>query len=259
MKNLKKLEASHAVKWNEDFQQRKYDGLERYANVDDVKLKRAGENTLEGIANALILTAERAEQEAIRNNPPRNDRAYVERSDYSIMTLYSDYKDDIEAELKTWEDYREERKKWRKCKYMYCLNMFPIDSDNFKGLPAKRKDSRYCCDDCRRGEYDANRRYRETGSFLPVYYYLPEQDEYINDKLRRNEFASQADIIEEERNKRRPLRKVPNEHGKSKVSPVVSYNIVELTEEEIRERRLQKFARKHANSRREIPYNTRAV
>lgn len=259
MKNLRKLEATHAVRWGEDFTKRNYTGLERYANVDDVKLKRAGKNTLEGVANALILTAERAEQEAIRKNPPRNDRAYVERSDYSITTLYSDYKDDIEAGHKSWTDYHEERKKWRRCKYMYCLNVFPIDSDNFKAQPAKRSDSRYCCEACRKGEYDAKRRYVETGSFLPIYFYLPELSESVGDKIREQEFASEADIIEEEINKRRPQRIAPIQREKVDEYPVTTYNIADLTEEEIKERKLEKFAEKHPNRRRENPYISRRV
>lgn len=246
MKNLRKLDAAHVVKWGEDFTKRNYTGLERYANVDDVKLKRAPSNTLEGTANALILSSERAEQEAIRNNPPVTSREYVERADYSIMTLYSDYKDDIEAELKTWADYREERKKWRKCNYRYCLNMFPVASDNFKGAPAKRKDSRYCCGECRRADYDATRRYTETGSYLPVYFYLPELSESVEDRTRMNEGAATTEVIEENLNDRRPLFRANLKFEKNNIYPVKTYNIADLTESEIKERKLDKFLSKVA-------------
>ncbi|MCG7346394.1 hypothetical protein MHZ92_20010 [Sporosarcina sp. ACRSL] len=203
-----RLKAFHAVQYGEGFQQRNYSVLESYANVDDVTLKRAPRTTLEGAARDMITAVERAEQIAIRANPPVNCKGYVERADYPITSLYSDYKEGIEAEERTWADYRAERKKWRKCKHMYCLNVFPTVKDNFKLFPAKRKGARYCCDGCRVAHKDAHKRYEATGSYLPVYYYLPKLTESVNDEARMYESAYEADKIEKQVDKKRPQRRV---------------------------------------------------
>lgn len=208
LQSLTQLKAFHPVRYSGDFTQRKIDSLEEYANVTDMQLKRAPRTTLEGASRDLITIIERAEQELIRANPPINCKGYVERANYPISSLYSDYKDGIEAGERTWSDYRAERKKWRACKYMYCLNVFPTDADNFKIYPAKRKDSRFCCDDCRIGQRDAERRYKKHGSYLPVHYYLPRMDETVNDEARIYEIAATGEDIEKQMNKRKTPRPV---------------------------------------------------
>lgn len=223
---MPRLKAFHAVNYDGDFPRRKLGTLEQYANVTDMQLKRAGKNTLEGVARDLITESERAEQERIRANPPVNCKAYVERADYPISSLYSDYKEGIEAGERTWSDYRAERKKWRQCKYMYCLNMFATDHDNFRCAPAKRKDARYCCDDCRVAQKDADKRYRATGSYLPVYYYLPRLTETVNDEARVYELATEGDEIEKQMNKRkteRPVRMKRTDGGYTRGGVVRTY------------------------------------
>src|SRR5699024_9438722 len=96
--------------------------LTQYTNVDDITLKRAPMTTLEGYANRLLVEAERKEQAEDRRQAKRYDRSYVERANYPITSLYSDYKDMIEKGRKDWTDYKEERKKWRRCKYKFCIN-----------------------------------------------------------------------------------------------------------------------------------------
>ncbi|MDW0110444.1 hypothetical protein [Sporosarcina aquimarina] len=206
--NMPRLKAFHSVNYGGDFTQRKIEGCEQYANVTDMQLKRAPRTTQEGAARDMITMIERAEQSLIRANPPINCKGYVERADYSIMSLYSDYKDKIEYGLANWSDYRAERKKWCQCRYMYCLNMFPIERDNFKRKPAKRKDARYCCDDCRVAQKDADKRYKATGSYLPVYYYMPKLTETVNDEARLYESATAADEIERQIDKRKTERPV---------------------------------------------------
>jgi len=253
---LTKLKANHKVKYGQDFPKRKLTDLESYANVDDVTLKRAPKTTLEGVANDLILEAERAEQERIKANPPVYSREYVERSDYTITSLYSDYKDDIEQGLRTWDEYKEERKKWRRCKHKFCLNVFPIDSDNFKDYPAKRIDSRYCCDSCRYLAAESNTRYEQTGSYLPQWFYLPALSESVGDRVRRNDFASESADIEREINKNRPIFKAKERDRMREPSPVKTYY---LSEDEIAERKLRKLLVKVPTIRGDHPYISEKV
>lgn len=254
--NLNKLEANHPVNYSVEFPKRNLNELERYANVDDVRLKRAPSDTLEGRANALILAAERAEQKAIKANPPRNCKGYVERSDYPITSLYSDFKDLIEAGEKDWDDYRAERRKWKRCKHMYCLNYFPIDKTNFKRFEAKRKDSEYCDAWCRSAHRDAERRFDKHGSYLPEHYYLSVLSESAGDRHRQNEFASEAESIEKEITKQRPMMKRTSDEideAQAGAGEVVTYNINDLTKQEIKEKNLQEYCEKSSNSRGILP------
>lgn len=225
-KNLRKLEARHPVNYSEGFSRNSDSELERYANVDDVTLKRAPADTLEGVANALILELERAEQERIRANPPVTCRGYIERSDYPLTSLYDDFKALIEAGVKDWDDYREERRKWRKCGHKYCLNYFPVCRDNFREVPAKRKDSRYCDATCQLSHREAIRRYERHGSYLPVYYYLPELSESVGDRSRANEFANEYEDLQKEALKNRPVSRILHEkEEEQKESEVITYFI----------------------------------
>ena len=193
---LTRLKAFHPVNYGGDFPMLRVEGNEQYANVTDLQLKLAPRTTQEGAARDMITMIERAEQIAIRANPPKNCKGYVERADYPITSLYSDYKDMIELGAHDWADYQAERKNWRQCKYMYCLNMFPTAADNFMYMQAKRKDARYCCDGCRVAQKDADVRYKTTGSHLPVYYYVPKLTETVNDAARLYESAYEGEDIE---------------------------------------------------------------
>lgn len=186
LSQLRKLRVNHYVQYDGDLFTRKKDtDLTQYTNVDDITLKRAPITTLEGYANRLLVEAERNEQAEARRQARRYDRSYVERADYSIMSLYSDYKDLIEYGHKEWADYREERKKWRRCKYKFCINVYAINKHNFRGLAARRNDSRYCCDECRKAEDETKRNMRKYGSYLPVHAIEDEQADSVNDRERK--------------------------------------------------------------------------
>src|SRR5690625_3297382 len=104
LSKLNKLRARHHVEYSEGFTYRLDDDLTQYTNVDDITLKRAPVDTLEGVANQLLIAAERAEQAENMAQAKAYERSYVERADYSITSLYSDYKDLIEAGEKDWAD-----------------------------------------------------------------------------------------------------------------------------------------------------------
>ncbi|WP_088007207.1 hypothetical protein [Indiicoccus explosivorum] len=237
-KQLTKLKATHRFIPSKDFPQRKLTDLTQYTNVDDVRLKRAPVTTLEGTANAFILASERAEQAAIRADPPVYCRGYVERADYPLTSLYSDYKDMIEAStllfmlrlqafgtaawatldaIVTWDDYRDERKKWRRCRHKFCLNYFPVLRSNFKGQKTKRIDAGYCCEGCKTDAKNAETRFKQTGSYLPVHYYLPRQSDSVGDSVRDHENATPAEDIEKQKDRNKPERFVPVKNDRSPI------------------------------------------
>lgn len=219
----KLLRPQHKVLYSAEFPKNKKPSLlEQFANVGDVQLKKAPLKTLEGRANKLILESERLQQTLDRVCPPVTDRAYVEKSEFTMPDLYNDIVSRMQwtclrfvsllnvfgvDALKTyhtvldWEYYRTERKKWRKCRYKYCLDMFAIKGDNLRGQPAKRSDSRYCCEDCRKGANDAEERFKLHGSYLPVYYYADQLTDTVGDKIRAFEEATPILKIERQRAK----------------------------------------------------------
>lgn len=213
------LKAYHEVRYNEEIQRHKSPFiLEDFANVDDVALKRAPETTLEGKARHIYHESELSERERLKANPPVFDRSYVERTQFTLPDLYNDIVSVLEHEaiyfnyaLLTifgsgaipffvialdWTRYRDERSKFRSCRHKFCLNMFAIESDNIREDKPKRRDSRFCCDECRKSHTDSNRRYNETGSYLPRWFYAPDYDESVSDRTRKREAATPEYTIE---------------------------------------------------------------
>lgn len=173
---------------SKEFPAKKYEGLQAYANVPDDRLKRAPLYTLEAAGNLLDFNAEylirSAHMEAVASRTrvewQRMEYEYVERNDYNLRDLYDDLMQRLDApeDYITPEEYRIERRKWRRCKYYACDNYYPIAKDhyrsasfNWSGLKARPTNSEYCCDKCKKGQENAEVRFRETGTFLPAYAY----------------------------------------------------------------------------------------
>lgn len=208
LSKLIKLRAQHYVEYDgNNFTYSLDDDLTQYTNVDDITLKRAPANTLEGVANRLILEDERRQQAEAKRQAPVYRKTYVKRSDYPITSLYSDYKDLIEAGRKDWADYQKERHKWRRCKSMFCLNMFAISKDNFIGMESKRSDSRFCCEECRKDMDEARRNYRKYGSYLPVHFIEDALMDTVNDRERKRTKPFDEADLQAKHNKLKDPRK----------------------------------------------------
>src|SRR5699024_12624497 len=107
LSHLKKLRANHYVHYDNDlFIRRKDTDLTQYTNVDDITLKRADRHTGEGSANRLLLESEREEEAEARRRARRHDGSYVERGEYAIRELYSDYEEMVEGSRNYWGDHR---------------------------------------------------------------------------------------------------------------------------------------------------------
>lgn len=241
----KLLTAFHYVKPGEGVTNPKSPSiLERFANVDDVRLKTAKVTTLEGMTRELDKLAEDYERESIRANPPINDKAYVERADFTVTDLYNDLMSAIEWSLLRYmalistfgfaalpfysivldySYYVQERKKFRRCKYMFCLNMFPVAKENVRDDKAKRVDSRYCCETCRKAQYEAKQRFKKTGSYLPVEYYSPLYSESIDDRYRLHEETQPAYKIDDELSKKKPVFKAKSKNESYEHGQMVKY------------------------------------
>ncbi|WP_446937106.1 hypothetical protein [Lysinibacillus fusiformis] len=246
------LKARHKPLYSKDFPKLKKPSiLERFANVDEVYLKRAPKGSLEYEALQLIKQSESEEQALARVNSSVTDRSYVERSDFTLQDLYNDIRSVMEwysiatylmrllifgnsalvtyTDRLDWDYYRSERKKFRSCHYKYCLNMFPIEGDNIRQGDSKRTDSRYCCDTCRKADYDATERYKKHGSYLPVYFYVEQTAEHIGDTVRMREIAKPLEAIERRHAKgiaTSPMKGKQRQHAeKPEFKPFLTVNI----------------------------------
>ncbi|WP_409369895.1 hypothetical protein [Lysinibacillus sp. 38-6] len=271
------LTAYHHVKSSEDIPKSKSPSiLERFANVDDVRLKTAKVTTLEGMAREFGKLAEHLERKSIRANPPVNDKAYVERSEFTITDLYNDLMSQIEWSLlrymalvstfgfdalpfySTVLDYSyyvQERKKFHRCKYMFCLNMFAIEEDNVRDAKSKRIDSRFCCGACRKASHDAKKRFIKTGSYLPVEYYSPLYNESIDDRYRLQEETQPGYVIESEIMKKKPMFKAQLKNEDYKHGKMVKYKtLAEAKQAQIIAEKVDKIAIYRDIIRRTNPY-----
>jgi len=246
------LKARHKPLYSKDFPKSKKPSiLERFANVDEVYLKRAPKGSLEYDALQRVKKSESTDQEKARISPPVTDRSYVERSDFTLHDLYNDIRSVMEwynvatylmcllifgnsalvtyTDRLDWDYYRSERKKFRSCRYKYCLNLFPIEGDNIRQGDSKRTDSRYCCDTCRKADYDATERYKKHGSFLPVYFFVEQTTEHIGDTARRREVAKPLEAIERRNAKgiaTSPMKGKQRQHAKKpEFKPFLTVNI----------------------------------
>lgn len=190
MKNRSKYVAS------KDFPKKKYEGLQEYANVPDDKLKLAPLHTSEAIGNLLNFNADylmkSAHEAAVKARTRKEwqcaEYEYVEKNDYNLRDLYDDLMNRLDDPFEpiTVEEYREERRKWKKCAYYACDNYFPrekghMESDAFRwsGIKTRRSDAKYCCGGCRKKQENALVRLEKTGTLLPEHAY-----EYILDDAR---------------------------------------------------------------------------
>lgn len=236
--------AYHHVKFSDDIPKVKRPSiLEAFANVDERALKTAKVTTLEGMAREFVKLSEYMDRQSIKAKPPVTDRAYVERSEFTITDLYNDLMSRIEWSLfryialvytfgfdalpyystvLDYSYYAHQRKKFRRCKYMFCLNMFAIE-DNFRDAKAKRVDSRFCCDACRKASFDAKKRFKHTGSYLPIEYYAPIYGESVDDRYRLHEQAYPANDIETEIAKKKPTFKPKIKHESYEHGKVVKF------------------------------------
>ena len=268
--------AYHHVKTSEDMPKSKSPSiLERFANVDDVPLKTAKVTTLEGMAREFAKLSEHLDRKSIQANPPVNDRAYVERSEFTITDLYNDLISKIEWSLlrymaliytfgsdalpyySTVLDYAyyvQQRKKFRRCKYMFCLNMFAIE-DNFRDAKSKRVDSRFCCDTCRKASHDAKKRFDKTGSYLPIEYYLPLYSESIDDRFRLREETQPSYKVETEIMKKKPMFKAKLKNESYEHGEMVKYKtLAEAKQAQIIAEKVDKIAVYRQIIRRTNPY-----
>lgn len=264
-----RIKTYRSFKASAEFPRKVYNDLEALANPTEKELRLAPLHTQEGIANLLSFNAEYLERIHKRDEIKRRsaaewrkmERGHITRSDYTITDLYSDYKDMIEestvifmlklkifgvaawsclGELVTWDDYRQERKKWRSCKHRFCLNVFPVERDNFKFSGKKRRrDAKFCCDTCKYDEKYAKECYEKTAktldnpTYLPDWFYEEVTEDWRQKRTVEREVAAPAHAIERQINKNKPIRYAVIKKDKPPVYECVTRKLSDVTPEQL--------------------------
>ncbi|WAA13396.1 hypothetical protein [Fervidibacillus halotolerans] len=239
---------------------------EAYANVPDRRLRTAPAATVEGVTNVLDLNIRLLERELKREEIKRRtaaewrliERSYIRHADYTLPDFYDDFKTRIERGQATWADYREERRKWRRCENRWCLNVFPVDRDHFKKgeIKARNKHAKFCSSTCRTEHFKALKQYERTAEMYDNPTYLPqseidaelELETSINDAISRRELPFEHEhLIALENGSMKVESFAPtDDEVNGEVYECVTYNLNDLTDEEIREKGLEKYAKKRS-------------
>jgi len=120
------------------------------------------------------------------------EQEYVYCAEFTLMDLYDMLMRGLERGKITREQYREQRRKYRPCKYRFCLNYF---------IPS-RKDQVFCCSDCQKRENNAIAEYKRTskiyaaGTYLPPSAYKDNRQSENENNYRKHERIFEPNTVE---------------------------------------------------------------
>ncbi|WP_419893602.1 hypothetical protein [Oceanobacillus kimchii] len=153
---------------------------------------------LDIMASTWAFVSENIEREEwrnyIREDWEQLEYEHVEKSRFTKQDLFDDIytayenKEITELEAQVWA------KRYRQCRYIFCLNVFH-----------GRKDQRYCSSDCRKRAHRAQQRYNETGTYLPTSAYRDNREDtvdrayYEHERSFDNEMLTEVIVPEDER------------------------------------------------------------
>lgn len=137
--------------------------VEQYLDATD----KPSHKSLGIIAGIYDYVAENIEREQYKHYTREQwaelERQYVYRAEFTQMDLYDMLMRKLERGKITREQYLEERRQFKPCKHRFCLNYFT----------PRRKDQRYCCEDCRKREDKATAEFERTSKIYAAGTYLP--------------------------------------------------------------------------------------
>jgi hypothetical protein len=162
------------------------------------------------IGNKLIYIAENMDREKAEVDAKSRTREEWEKleeqysADYVHMKLSwedveSDLFDDIddaktsEEKQQAYEDYLTRITEYRQCEYVLCDGLIPH---------SRHGNSRYCCEDHKWAQENAQERYDETskiyaaGTYLPEDYYIPKRGASVDKQYKKKETSRQTYVIE---------------------------------------------------------------
>ncbi|MEC1157566.1 hypothetical protein [Cytobacillus horneckiae] len=108
-----------------------------------------------------FMVGENIEREAIKQRTRAEwaelERQYVHKSSFTLPDLVDNLLTRLERGKITREQYSAERKKFKPCEHRFCLDYF---------IP-RRKDQKFCSNDCRKREHESLANFKKAGTYLP--------------------------------------------------------------------------------------------
>lgn len=136
------------------------------------------------LAGTWAFVAENIEREAWRDYTPEQwaqlEYQHIEKSRYTMPDLLDDILTAREYGSVTEEGAREWAASYQECSYVFCINVFN-----------GRKDQRFCSEDCRKRMHRAQKRYEETGTYLPTSAYVDRREQTEERDYQEREIATE--------------------------------------------------------------------
>ncbi|MFC0300138.1 hypothetical protein ACFFIS_04780 [Virgibacillus soli] len=141
-------------------------------------------NEIDILADTWAFVAENIEREEwktyTREDWEELERQHVERAYYTKPDLFDDILTKYERGLFTADEAQAYAKRYRKCKYRFCENVFK----------PTRKNQWYCPKStCRSMEANAKIRFKKTGTYLPPYAYKDIREDTSQKNYEKYEIA----------------------------------------------------------------------
>ncbi|GAQ18519.1 hypothetical protein OPHB3_2460 [Oceanobacillus picturae] len=148
-------------------------------------------NEVSILASTWAFVAENIEREEWRNYDRKDwaklEYEHVEKSRYTRPDLIDDILTAQENGIITEEEAEAWSSNYRECEYIFCLNVFE-----------GRRDQRYCSSDCRKRMHRAEKRFNETGTYLPTSAYCDNREDTEERSYQDHEIAFEDDWVTEE-------------------------------------------------------------
>ncbi|MCM3732736.1 hypothetical protein M3196_13865 [Fictibacillus nanhaiensis] len=166
------------------------DGLKRDTEAYLDKTINVDRGTLDLLAGVWAFVGETIEREEWRSYTREQwaelEYAHVELSGYTEPDLQDDLLTKVEYGAMTIEEARGIYASYRECAYLFCLEMYR----------PRRRDQRYCCPECRWKQAEAERRFKRTGTYLPVHVYRDNRDATDEQNYKENVTTYKPTVME---------------------------------------------------------------
>jgi hypothetical protein len=134
------------------------------AYLKDAKMTPVKFDIIGGIYSHIAENVEREQYKRYtREEWKALERQYVHCAEFTLPDLIDCLLTMLEKGKITREQLGEKREQFKGCEHRFCLNYFK----------SRRKDQRFCCEDCRKREHDAVSEFERTSKIYAAGTYLP--------------------------------------------------------------------------------------
>lgn len=246
--------------------------IEEYRAAYDYRFPAPEKQVDQIVGGKLMYIAENIERKQAEEAAKHRTREEWEKLEeqYSADHVHAALSwEDVEADLfavieaartpeereRAWEYYYDEIMHYQECAYELCTAIFDT---------REHGNRRYCCDEHKAAQDNAKERFAKTGTYLPQDAYIPKRSSSVDKQYKKRETSRENHVIERiacrreesefaaDRYTRARKQQSPDVHAETdaevkqyremnKHSEVISYNMYDLSVEEIKARGLWKY------------------